>query len=160
MQFPPAKLLHGYVFAGHRLPIPPAVVEGRPGREGYFEELPPEYTGGIGKEGIRSLKDFVEKGGALIALAHSSELLIGEDFNLPVRNAISAAPGRSSVSASDFNIPGSLLRVYVDEQHPVGYGMPREIAAFVDAPLAFAQGRTSLYVRNDIGAISPGRWQD
>src|SRR5579883_524524 len=24
--------------------------------------------------------------------------------------------------------------------------------------IAFAQGRTSLYVRNDIGAISPGRW--
>src|SRR6516165_835543 len=25
--------------------------------------------------------------------------------------------------------------------------------------IAFAQGRVSLYVRNDIGAICPGRWQ-
>jgi hypothetical protein len=112
------------------------IVEGRQGREGYFEELPPEYTGGIGKEGVRALKEFVEKGGTLITLARASEVVMGEEFNLPVRNALAAAGGRP-LPASDFNIPGSLLRVYVDARHPVGYGMPKEIAAFVDAPLAF-----------------------
>lgn len=115
------------------------IVDGRQGREGFSEEMPPEFSGGIGKEGVRALKDFVDKGGTLITLAHSSELIFGEDFNLPVRNAIAAASGRGTApaAASDFNIPGSLLRVYVDQQHPVGYGMPKEIAAFVDAPLAF-----------------------
>jgi hypothetical protein len=113
------------------------IVDGRQGREGYQEELPPEYTGGIGKEGVRALKEFVDKGGTLITLARASEVVMGEEFNLPVRNAISAAGGRGSASTSDFNIPGSLLRVYVDSQHPVGYGMPKEVAAFVDAPLAF-----------------------
>ncbi|HWZ43270.1 MAG TPA: M14 family metallopeptidase [Candidatus Saccharimonadales bacterium] len=115
------------------------IVEGRGGREGA-EEFPPEYTGGIGKEGVRALRDFAEKGGTLIALAHASEALIGEDFGLPVRNAVSATgagEARRAVSTSDFNIPGSLLRVYVDSTHPVGYGMPEETAAFVDAPLAF-----------------------
>jgi hypothetical protein len=115
------------------------IIDGRQGREGYSEELPPEYTGGIGKEGMKALKEFVENGGTLIALAHSSELFFGEDFNLPVRNAVSGA-GRgaaASPATSDFNIPGSLLRVYVDPEHPVGFGMPKEIAAFVDAPLAF-----------------------
>jgi hypothetical protein len=113
------------------------LVDGRTSREGYSEELPPEYTGGIGKEGVRALKDFVDKGGTLITLAHSSELIFGEDFNLPVRNAVSGATGRGAASTAEFNIPGSLLRVYVDTQNPVGYGMPKEIAAFVDAPLAF-----------------------
>ncbi|HET8889044.1 MAG TPA: M14 metallopeptidase family protein [Candidatus Angelobacter sp.] len=112
------------------------IVEGRQGREGYSEELPPEYTGGIGKEGVKALKDFVDKGGTLITLARASEVVMGEEFNLPVRNALAGAGGRP-LPQSDFNIPGSLLRVYVDQQHPVGYGMPKEVAAFVDAPLAF-----------------------
>lgn len=113
------------------------IVDGRQGREGYSEELPPEYTGGMGREGLRALRDFVDKGGTLITLARASEVVMGEEFNLPVRNAISSAGGRGPASTSDFNIPGSLLRVYVDNQHPVGWGMPKEIAAFVDAPLAF-----------------------
>jgi hypothetical protein len=112
---------------------------GREGREGSSEEFPPEYTGGIGREGVRALREFVEKGGTLIALAHASEVLIGDDFGLPVRSAITAAPAGESrrVPTSEFNIPGSLLRVYTDSSHPVGYGMPSEAAAFVDAPLAF-----------------------
>ena len=61
------------------------IAEGKP--KGYFESFPPEYSGGIGKEGVSALKDFVDKGGTLIALAHANELLIGDDFNLPVRNA-------------------------------------------------------------------------
>jgi Zinc carboxypeptidase len=112
------------------------IVEGRQGREGYFEELPPEYTGGIGREGVRALKDFVDKGGTLITLARASEVAMGEEFNLPVRNALAGQGGRP-LPAADFNIPGSLLRIYVDSQHPVGYGMPREIAGFVDQPIAF-----------------------
>jgi hypothetical protein len=54
-----------------------------------------------------------------------------------VRNALAGPGGRGALSTADFNIPGSLLRVYVDDQNPVGYGMPKEIAAFVDSPLAF-----------------------
>ncbi|HKD81506.1 MAG TPA: M14 metallopeptidase family protein [Candidatus Angelobacter sp.] len=112
------------------------IVDGRQGREGYQEELPPEYTGGIGKDGVRALKDFVDKGGTLITLARASEVVMGEEFNLPVRNALAGQGGRP-LPQSDFNVPGSLLRVYVDGQNPVGYGMPKEIAAFVDQPLAF-----------------------
>jgi len=114
-----------------------AIVDGRQGREGYSEELPPEYTGGIGREGVHALKDFVDKGGTLITLARASEVVMGEEFNLPVRNALAGAGGRGTLSTADFNIPGSLLRIYVDSSNPVGYGMPKEIAAFVDGPLAF-----------------------
>ena len=48
------------------------ILEGRPTREGYFEDFPPEYSGGIGKEGLRALRDFVEKGGTLITLARAA----------------------------------------------------------------------------------------
>jgi len=115
------------------------IIDGRSRGEGYSEELPPEYTGGIGKEGVRALRDFVEKGGTLIALARASEVISGEDFGLPVRNALGgpSAEGRASTRTQDFNIPGSLLRVYLDNNHPVAYGMPREVLVFVDALLAF-----------------------
>ena len=115
-----------------------AIVDGKQrGEGGYSEELPPEYTGGIGKEGVHALRDFVEKGGTLITLANASDVVIGEEFNLPVRNALASAEGRRAGVNSDFNVPGSLLRVYLDTNHPVGYGMPSEVAAFVDSPIAF-----------------------
>ena len=116
------------------------IVDGKEGRGGFFEEFPPEYAGGIGKDGLHTLRDFVDKGGTLITLANASDVIYGEEFNLPVRNALaspSAAAGRAATTTSDFNIPGSLLRVYVDTNHPVGAGMPHEIAAFVDSPIAF-----------------------
>jgi len=116
------------------------IVDGKQSRGGYFEEFPPEYAGGIGKEGLHALRDFVDKGGTLITLANASDVIYGEEFNLPVRNALaspSATAGRAATSTSDFNIPGSLLRVYLDTNHPVAAGMPHEIAAFVDSPIAF-----------------------
>lgn len=113
------------------------IVDGKESRWGYMQEFPPEYTGGIGKEGLRALREFIEKGGTLITLAGASEVLMGEEFNLPVRNVLAGGGGRGAAGGSDFNVPGSLLRVYVDTNHPVGEGMPHEIAAFVDAPIAF-----------------------
>jgi hypothetical protein len=130
------------------------ILEGRPSKEGYFEEFPPEYTGGIGKDGVNALKDFVEKGGTLIALAHATELLTGEEFNLPVRNSAGAPEGRRGTTA-DFNIPGSLLRVYVDPNHPVGYGLPAEVSAFVDAPIAFQTSSPTPDVQRSVLAWYP-----
>jgi Zinc carboxypeptidase len=135
------------------------IVDGRQGREGYQEELPPEYTGGIGKEGVKALKDFVDKGGTLITLAHASEVVMGEEFNLPVRNALAGAGGRP-LPSSDFNIPGSLLRVYVDTENPVGYGMPKEIAAFVDGPLAFQTSAPAPDIQRSVIAWYPDDAKD
>ena len=115
------------------------IVEGKESRFGAGVELPPEFTGGIGKEGLHALRDFVDKGGTLIALANASDVLIGDDFGLPVRNILASPPaaGRTPTLSGDFNIPGSLLRLYLDTNHPVAAGMPHEINAFVDSPIAF-----------------------
>ncbi len=137
------------------------IVEGRQSREGYSEELPPEYAGGIGKEGMRALKDFADKGGTLITLARASEIVMGEEFNLPVRNALAGATERGrGVQTADFNIPGSLLRVYVDTDHPVGYGMPHEIAAFFDGPLAFQTSAPTPDVQRSVIAWYPDDAKD
>jgi hypothetical protein len=94
----------------------------------YFPELPADYTGGLEKEGAAALKDFVEKGGTLVALSSATEYVIDE-LSLPVRNAL----GR----ASDFAIAGSILRAEVAAGHPVTDGLPAEVAVFQDEALAF-----------------------
>ena len=110
------------------------IVDGKPKRdEGemkYFQELPPEYTGGVGKEGVKNIKDFVEQGGTLVALASACDFVI-EEFNIPVSNALAKA------KSDEFNCPGSLIRVHLDQNHPVTYGMPNETAAFVNQRMAF-----------------------
>jgi Zinc carboxypeptidase len=137
------------------------IVEGRQSREGYTEEFPPEYVGGIGKEGLRALRDFVDKGGTLITLARASEIVMGEEFNLPVRNTLAGATERGrGVQTADFNIPGSLLRVYVDTNHPVGYGMPAEIAAFYDGPIAFQTSAPAPDVQRSVIAWYPDDAKD
>ena len=100
------------------------------GRGRSFEELPPEYAGGIGDEGLEALKEFVDAGGTLITLASSGELA-SDELNLPVRNAL------ASVGDDDFSAPGSLLRVHLDPDNPVNYGMPSEAAIFVDDAIAY-----------------------
>jgi hypothetical protein len=110
------------------------IMEGRPKREEdslkYFAEFPHEYADGIGKDGLKSLKDFVTAGGTLIALAESGDLLIDE-LNIPVRNVLAKAKPET------FSCPGSLLRIQVDPKHMVTYGMPAEAAAFVNEPIAY-----------------------
>jgi len=110
------------------------ILEGKPKREEgemkYFPEFPPEYSGGIGKEGARNLKDFVEKGGTLVALASACDFVIDE-FNVPAVNTL------ARTRSEEFNCPGSLLRIHIDPAHPVTYGMPETAAAFVNERIAF-----------------------
>ncbi|RPJ53197.1 MAG: hypothetical protein EHM23_31415, partial [Acidobacteria bacterium] len=124
-------------------------------REGaikYSEDLPPEYVGGIAKEGVKNLKDFVEKGGTIVALSSGTELLMAE-FNIPVANAL---PSRSE----EFSCPGSLLRIKVDTNHPVTYGMPAEAVAFVAESIAFRTAVTGPAVSKRVLAAYPEDAED
>ena len=133
------------------------IVDGRPkprdGGTEYYEELPPEYAGGIGKEGVKALKDFVEGGGTLITLAESGELPI-EEFNLPVQNVL----GR--VRGDEFSSPGSLLRVDLDPNNPIAYGMPTEVAAFVSEPIAYQTEVSSTDIQRSVLAWYPTDSED
>ena len=126
--------------------------KGRPHREEgdmkYFAELPPEYAGGLEKEGSKALQEFVESGGTIVALASSSDYLIDE-FNIPVRNTL------ARVKADDFGCPGSLLRVGVST-HPVTWGLPEEMAVFVDKPIAFQTALPGLEMERWVLAAYPG----
>jgi hypothetical protein len=110
------------------------IATGKPRREDgemrYFAELPPEYAGGLDKDGASALKQFVEAGGTLVAFSAACDYLL-EEFNLPVRNALGRA------RADEFASPGSLLRVNVDRSSPLTYGLPASLAVFQDKAIAF-----------------------
>src|SRR4029079_12665902 len=87
----------------------------------------PEYVGGVGLEGILALQEFVRDGGTLVCIDNSCDLPI-EHFNIPVRNRLKGK------STTEFYCPGSVLRVSIDPRHPLGYGLPPQLAAyFVDS---------------------------
>lgn len=97
----------------------------------YYTEMPPEYEGGIEKEGVEALKAFVEQGGILVALNRANELIFKE-FKVPARNAI------EGVERTKFFCPTSILKLNVNNTAPIGYGMPKEIPAMFSDSLALS----------------------
>jgi hypothetical protein len=87
--------------------------------------MPEEYTGGLGTDGVKSLREFVEQGGTLVLLNRASDFAI-EQFNLPVRNVV------AGLKRTEFYVPGSILRVELDTSHPITKGMSKESIAWVE----------------------------
>jgi hypothetical protein len=91
--------------------------------------MPEELTGGLGEEGVRALREFVEQGGTLICLNRASDFAI-EQLNLPVRDVT------AGLKETEFYAPGSILRIELDTSHPIASGMPKESIAWVeDSPV-------------------------
>ncbi len=133
------------------------IASGKPRREEgemrYFAELPPEYAGGLDKEGASALREFVEAGGTLVALSAACDYLLDE-FNLPVRNAL----GR--LKPDEFSAPGTLLRVEVDPSHPVTYGLPKDVAIFQDKAIAFDTAQPGAEMERWVLATYPAVQRD
>lgn len=102
--------------------------------------MPEELTGGLGEEGVKALREFVEEGGTLVCLNRASEFAI-EQFKLPVRNVI------AGVSQKDFYVPGSILRLELDTTHPIAKGMPKESIAWVEESPVFEVAKEAPNVR-------------
>lgn len=108
----------------------------------HSTSYPPKYRSGIGEDGVEKLKEFVRKGGTLIACNQAHELVIDE-FDLPVETEEEKAfktklPIENAVKDLDpkeFFCPGSTLKVRVDPHHPLAYGMPKDgLILFRDSP--------------------------
>ena len=110
------------VFADENTDI---IIQGKRGPSSRYGRsdgsFPPEYQGGIEKEGVEALKAFVEQGGILVTLNNACGLAFNE-LDIPASNAI------ERIDRSQFFCPGSILRVKVDNKSPIGYGMPGEAA--------------------------------
>jgi hypothetical protein len=80
---------------------------------------------------VAALKEFVNKGGTLVAMGGASDFAI-ETFSLGLRNAL------AGLSTKDFWCPGSTLRLDIDNTQPAAYGMPvRALGVFLQGNMAF-----------------------
>jgi hypothetical protein len=83
----------------------------------------PEYRGGIGDEGVAAVRDFVGRGGTLVTLGAAADLAI-ERFGVPIKNL------KSGLTRDQHFAPGTILKIEVDNTHPIGYGMPAKTTGF------------------------------
>ena len=78
--------------------------------------IPSQYAGGIGEHGLAALRQFVKDGGTLVTLNASSQLPI-DHFKVPLRNVAQSYP------STEFFLPSAILKVEVENTHPIAYGM-------------------------------------
>jgi hypothetical protein len=99
--------------------------------------MPPDYVGGIGKDGAEMLRQFVAAGGTLITLDSSSELAISL-LGAPLRDVT------HGLTANEYFCPGSVIRLEL-ESDPLTFGLPRETAGICTFNTGYelASGSTS-----------------
>jgi glutamine amidotransferase-like uncharacterized protein len=85
--------------------------------------VPEQYVGGLGTAGTAAVKAFVEGGGRLVAIEDATDFA-RDLFGLRISSPTEA------LSARDFYIPGSILRLELDTASPLTEGMRDEVAAW------------------------------
>jgi hypothetical protein len=112
------------------------LMNGKPGSETnpVMSNYHPDYQKGMGKKGLEKLLLFINKGGKVISWGESTDLFTGlleittgdkkEEFMLPFSNEYRQA------QREGLFVPGSLVRVKLNPDHPLTYGMPAETGVF------------------------------
>jgi hypothetical protein len=105
-----------------------AIVDGASG-----QNVRPEYRGGIGDEGVASLREFVSHGGTLVTLGAASDLAI-DRLGVPLKNL------KAGLTRDQHFAPGTILKIEVDTAHPLGVGMEPETYGFYNNSPFFSVG--------------------
>jgi len=106
--------------------------------------IPQEYRRTTGSlttaRSLPQLKTFVEEGGTLITIGHSTA--IAADLGLPISSALvdSRSETGRPLTRQQYYVPGSVLRVSVDNTTPLGYGFERQVDVFFDNSPVFRLG--------------------
>jgi hypothetical protein len=106
----------------------------------------PEYRGGIGESGLDNLKQFVAEGGTLVTMGNACDLAI-ERMPIPVRDV------KKGLTRDQHFAPGAILKLEVDTQNPIGYGVaPDTYGFYINSPFfqlteGFNSQRSSVIAR-------------
>ncbi len=113
----------------------------------YLLSYAPEYSRGMGKEGLKKLMSFVDKGGVVVSWGGSTGLFEGklsitrkkgkkdtvtENFRLPFRDI------SKNLQEKGLYVPGSLIRVALLKDSPLTKGLPHTIGVFSRGRPVFA----------------------
>jgi hypothetical protein len=118
------------------------------GRGGNAGNTPEEYRAWLGRiteeKTVPQLKKFVESGGSIVTIGSSTS--VAEALGLPVKNYLTeiGPDGKErALPREKFFIPGSLLKMNVDNTNPLAYGMPKQVDVFFDSSPVFKLGPTA-----------------
>ena len=140
----------------------PTAVEGDVGGFGRMpnpQEIPEEFRGWIGSvtadKTVPQLKAFLEAGGAILTIGTSTNL--GYHAGLPMANALMEKVGETerALPRDKFYVPGSILRVQIDNTNPLAYGMPDKVDVFFDNSPVFR-----LKPEAALRGVKPVAWFD
>lgn len=119
----------------------------------YVSSYPPQFTKGIGKDGMNRLMAFFDGGGIILSWGRSIHLFMGiqeittskkvkgkknkenkdkEEFQLPVKDI------SEELKKEGFYCPGSMMRLLLLEDHPITLGMPVESGIFSRGQAVFS----------------------
>jgi hypothetical protein len=101
------------------------------------EEYPPEYRGRLGRLSVEKtlpqLRTFLQDGGTIVAMGSSSRL--AQQLGLPIKDGLTQklpTGQEGPLPREKFYVPGSVLRVDVDNTRPLAYGMPATADVFFE----------------------------
>lgn len=103
--------------------------------EYFISNYPPEFTKGIGEDGMKQLMKFIDDNGTIIAWGGSTDLFTGvlkiehseddiEEFQLPFQDI------SKDLKKKGLYCPGSFLNVSLLENHPITLGLSKNIGVF------------------------------
>ncbi len=106
------------------------------------DSVPPEYRDRVGRitdeKTVPQLRKFLESGGSIVTVGSSTS--VAEVFGIPVKNYLTekGPDGKDRpLPREKFFIPGSLLKVNIDNRNPLAFGMPKQMDIFFDSSPVF-----------------------
>ena len=98
------------------------------------------WAGITAERTVPALKAFLEGGGTIVAIGPSTAL--AAHLRLPITSAlVTRTPtGDRPLKQEEYYIPGSVLRVRVDQGQPLAWGMPAQADVYFDNSPVFRLG--------------------
>jgi hypothetical protein len=126
------------IFVTGAIPASEPRGEGGPRRD----DVPEEFWAWIGQvtpsKTVPQLKRFLEEGGTILTIGSSTSL--ADHLGLPLADHLveRSSDGTARPLQSDkYYVPGSVLRVRVDNTQPIAYGLPEEVDVMFDRSPVF-----------------------
>jgi hypothetical protein len=125
-----------------------------------LKNIPEEYHNRVGrvtaKETIPQLVSFLKEGGTILTIGSSTSM--GYHAQLPISNALveKTADGQErSLPMEKYFVPGSILRVRVDNSNPLAYGLPENLDVYFNRSPVFR-----LKPESTFKDVKPVAWFD
>jgi len=120
------------------------------GRQPTATEIPPEYRAHLGSvtidKTVPQLKQFAEAGGVIVAFGGSA--VLGHHLGLPVGDhlvEVTPAGVERALPRDKYYVPGSILRLTVDNTSPLAFGFGSEVdVLFENSPVLELAPNASL----------------